>query len=95
MKKLIEVTDDLIENLLNELDFGKIEIAMEALRWTYGDSELTPSKTELRRCANDRLQNLKKENVSGSHSGGFEAFRNEFNVGIRFVVDSVLLPDNE
>ena len=68
-----------IEDILDEFDFHKVQIAMKALNWNYFDSEdKYPSISELRRKARRLLQDAYKappcpQWMTGS--GGFEAIR--------------------
>lgn len=87
---------DVIENILDEFDFQRVQTTMKALNWTYFDSaDAYPSIAELRKMARNVLksaQDYPDKDFCMTGCGGFEAERHMF-VGnpkkyytLRFVV---------
>lgn len=68
----------MIEDILDEFDFHKVQKAMKALEWGYWDSETPPRISELRRKARGLLKKVKETPLSPYvvvASGGFKAER--------------------
>ena len=73
-----EKVQDKIDEILDNLDFEKINGVMESLNWCWGSETTTPSVRELRIYVRDTLKRVYREAVRGNHqswgvySGGFE-----------------------
>ena len=68
-----------IENILDEFDFARVQVTMEALDWTWvtADDDF-PSLGELRRKARELLEEVYYKEASPFFmvsTGGFEALR--------------------
>ena len=68
-----------IENILDEFDFARVQVTMEALDWTWVTAEYGfPSLGELRRKARELLEDVYYKEASPFFmvgTGGFEALR--------------------
>lgn len=96
--------DKMVEQVLENFDFGKVYLTMRALNWTWGMEPRTPSIESLKRTA----ENLLRGSINGAikskdlrewegylnATGGFKAtaYRNRFkhivNVELEFIVSS-------
>ena len=68
-----------IENILDEFDFARVQVTMEALDWTWVTAdEGFPSLGELRRKARELLEEVYYQEATPTYmvgTGGFEALR--------------------
>lgn len=78
--KVIPVLDDVIDNF----DFEKVHAIMEALNWTYADSEDIPTVEKLYETAADLLWRLALGDESRIATGGFVAER-DYSDGIAYI----------
>lgn len=68
----------MIEDILDEFDFHKVQKVMKALEWGYWDSETPPRISDLRKMARRLLKSVEESSLSPYTvvaSGGFKAER--------------------
>ena len=70
--------EEIIEDILDEFDFGKVQKAMELLEWTWGHPPEYPSIGELRKAARNLLKWLIPHESGGTGTGGFHAEKRTF-----------------
>lgn len=82
------MSQELIDNILDEFDFESVHKAMVALNWTWSSTDGVPTIGELRRQARELLKELIKSNNEIIGTGGFYVYRNWTAIGLRFEVAS-------
>ena len=65
--------EEIIEDILDEFDFGEVQKAMELLEWTWESSPRYPSLGELRKKARSLLKWLATRESGEIATGGFYA----------------------
>lgn len=86
--------EEIIEDILDEFDFYKVQKTMEALEWTWGNPAEYPSIGEMRKVARGLMRDLIKITEGGMSTGGFVARKRTINDGgdplyeLAFVVTS-------
>lgn len=77
--------EDRINQIMDWFDFRKVYNAMTALEWTWGGEY--PCEAELREQARKLLNQLVKDKKCAAiGTGGFEAYRDNEQIGLRFIV---------
>lgn len=79
---------DLIDNILDEFDFGRVHKAMVALNWQWHNVDGVPTIGDLRRNARNLLIDVTQGNYVMVGSGGFFAYKDAEVLGLRFEVTS-------
>ena len=67
-----QTDEEIIEDILDKFDFGKVQKAMELLEWTWAGQGY-PKIGEMRETARGLLKNLKSLDEGGVGTGGFLA----------------------
>jgi hypothetical protein len=65
--------EEIIEDILDEFDFGRVQKAMELMEWTWGSPPEYPTLGELRKTARSLLKWLLPREGGGTATGGFYA----------------------
>ena len=87
----IRTTSELIDEVIANFDFRKVETAMKALRWSYSGDEDSPSLEALRNTARTLLESVlaEREEDVEHRMGGFTAsWHTDGGVSLRFTVAS-------
>lgn len=79
---------EIIDEILDEFDFERVQRTMKALDWTWYGSDGVPTIGEIRRRARELLRELIKDNHRCIASGGLYAYKEDGVVGLRFEVTS-------
>lgn len=86
--------EDRINQIMDWFDFRKVYNAMMALEWTWGGEY--PCEAELREQARKLLNQLVKDKQCATiGTGGFEAYRDNEQLGLRFIVCDWFVTENE
>ena len=83
----------LVAGLVATLDFDKIVKTMNCLEWSWDGSIDAPTLSKLKEIATRLLTDMLEKGHSRQATGGFEAWRNGEEFGIRFVVTSTEIAD--
>lgn len=75
--------EEIIEDILDEFDFGKVQHAMEALNWTWYDSSDVPTLGQLRKKARNLMKHCKGHDTYVTATGGFNV-RKETHEGVPY-----------
>ena len=70
--------EQIIEDILDEFDFSKVQEVMEALHWTWHDSDGTPTLGQLRKKARFLLKECMNVPEFSTATGGFWASKKTF-----------------
>jgi hypothetical protein len=81
---------ELIDEVMDNFDFEKVSVAMEALGWEWVALDAVPDKYHLRKCARSLLERVIKDNLTIS-TGGFTAQYDGEELTLRFYVDEVFV----
>jgi hypothetical protein len=85
LQKLLPLVDQVLENF----DFGRVQKAMAALDWIYAGDDATPSIDRLKETARGMLVSVAEDdNDLESHSGGFRAWRFRDKLFLAFTVET-------
>lgn len=82
------MSQELIDNILDEFDFERVHKAMVALNWQWHNTDGVPTIGDLRRTARDLLRTVVQDNHVMVGSGGFYAHKENDVLGLRFEVAS-------
>ena len=63
--------DEIIEDILDEFDFGKVQRVMEHLNWTWHDSDGVPTLVQLRKQARFLMKECIGHEEYTTATGGF------------------------
>lgn len=80
------MNQELIDEILDEFDFGYVHKAMVALNWEWHSIDGVPTVGDLRRKARELLNDLKNSKNVVVGTGGFYAYRDGAFMGLRFEV---------
>lgn len=84
-----EKKNELIDEVMDDFDFHKVQKCMEALEWTYHDSEeIPPPIPDLRKTARRLLRSVLNEKIVCCATGGFVATYYDNILSLRFEVES-------
>jgi len=70
--------NEIIEDILDEFDFGKAQQAMEALNWVWHSSEGTPTLGQMRKRARFLMKECIGHEEYHTATGGFYVFKRTF-----------------
>ncbi len=79
---------EILDEVLDEFDFEKVQRAMTALDWRWGVQPEPPSIGELRRKARELLNQVVEGRHASVSTGGFTAYMQNGVLGLRFEVSS-------
>lgn len=69
---------EIIEDILDEFDFGKAQQAMEALQWVWYDSDGIPTLGQMRKRARFLMKECMNVPEFYTAAGGFHVFKRTF-----------------
>jgi hypothetical protein len=87
MKTEEEKQIKVIETIMDEFDFHKVQRYMESVNWRWADCEDIPSVTLLRRKAKEMLMDAVKLKFTIISSGGFRVHRTENSIHLSFMIE--------
>lgn len=77
----------MIDEILDEFDFEKVHRVMQAISWSWYDTDGAPTVAELRRCARSLLkQVVESKDLRYVATGGLVAYMENGVLGLRFEV---------
>lgn len=69
---------EIIEDIIDEFDFSKVQKVMEALDWTWHDSDGVPTLGQLRKRARYLMKNCIGHDTYVTATGGFHVRKETF-----------------
>lgn len=86
---------EIIDEIMDFLDFEKIHKTMEALNWYWADVDGIPEIYEIRHFLRKLLKEFLDENLSESSCGGFRIWKSQNTVNISFEITSLEVYDKD
>ena len=78
-----------IKKIIKNFDFEKISCVMELLNWQWASCGSVPSVTQLKAEAERLLKKVSKsKKFTEVSTGGFTAYKNEVEIGLRFTIEN-------
>jgi len=80
-----------IDNIMDTFEFGRVHEMMKAVGWGWGEPNVVPDESELRKSARRHLNDMRSNCISSS--GGFTAYKRDGVLNLHWGLDSLVTTD--
>lgn len=89
---------EIIDEVMDNMDFDKIHRVMEYLNWQWADGEggfEVPDVPRIRKFCRSLIKNLLEENLQSIESGGFLVYKDQYNsIRVLFTIETYTISND-